>query len=69
MDDQTMVMYEDTPMELKIIDYADNRWPPDAYVWVERRVLKTPPESFSTEKPNFKDVRLVSSTQELNGRF
>ena len=69
MADQVMVEYEETPMELKIIDYAGNRWPPDAYIWVERRVLKTPPESFSTETPNFKDERLVSSTEELNARF
>ena len=69
MDSQETVLYEEVPMEDKIIDYAGRWWPTEAMVWVERRVLKTPPESFSTLTPNPKDERLVSSTQELNGRF
>ena len=66
---EEMVLYEETPMEDKLIDYSGRWWPTEAMVWVERRVLKEPPESFSKVVPNYKDERLVSSTQELQGRF
>ncbi len=64
-----IVAYEETPMEDKLIDYSGRWWPTDAMVWVDRRMTKTPPESFSSVKPMYDDRRLISSYKELNGRI
>ena len=66
---QEIVQYTETPLEDKLIDYAGRWWPSDAMVWVRRRVLKDPPESFSLVVPNYKDERLITNWQALNDRY
>ena len=67
--ENNIVLYEETPMVDKLVDYSGRWWPADASVWVERRVLKTPPDSFSTLTPKYNDRRLISSYKELNDRI
>ncbi len=62
MDDMTLVAIEEEDINDKLIDYAGNRWPDDAYVFVERRVRITPvPESFYRVPAISNDRQLVDN--------
>ena len=64
MEDTKLVRYEEEPINDKLIDYTGNRWPSEAYVWVERRVRISPvPDSFSTVPPIMNDRQLVDNPQ------